>query len=103
MGTIQADANDPLPVLDAECDIVVCGGHQVLATSNNGRVAKNREEGRPSRIHPRSGHCRWKKHEKEKEDLGQWERIWISDKLPYLPAVKITFWDYGKVHIYKKI
>jgi len=103
--TIQADANDPLPVLDAECDIVVCvGGTKFLQPQTMDewlRIVK--KGGLVAFTHVADIADAWKKHEKEKEDLGQWERIWISDKLPYLPAVKITFWDYGKVHIYKKI
>ena len=45
----------------------------------------------------------WQEHEKEKVEGRRWEKVWVSDNLPYLPGVRKPFWDYGKVHIYKKL
>ena len=45
---------------------------------------------------------KWEKPQKVLEDSGQWEKIYVSDPLYYLPGLMDPTREHGKVYVYRK-
>jgi len=103
---IKTDMNkNGIPLDDNSFDVLTCLGttsylEPEITTREWVRVAK--PGALISFVHKTSVWPKWETLQEQLVKEGNWERLWVSDELPYLPGCDIFKDEQAKIYVYRK-
>jgi len=102
---LKRDLNEPLSLPEDRWDVITCVG---TTTYLNPEILADwlkavRVGGLIVFTTKKSFVEVWEKQSVELQESGKWEKVWISDPLPYLPNLRSFELEFAKIYVYRKI